>query len=65
MRDKRGDSGLAENSREIAMDELREFLEADLFGAPADPKFKEELRQTLWDYLQSRADRVDIGGNGS
>jgi hypothetical protein len=57
MRDKRGDSGLAESSREITMDELREFLEADLFGATADPEFKEELRQTLWDFLQSRTDR--------
>ena len=65
MRDKRGDSESAENIREIAMDELREFLEADLFGATADPKFKEELRQTLWDFLQRRTDRVEIGGNGS
>ena len=46
------------------MDELREFLEADLFGATADPKFKEELRQTLWDFLQRRADRVDVEGTG-
>ncbi len=65
MRDKRGDSEFAENFNEITMDELREFLEADLFGATADPKFKEELRQTLWDFLQNRTDRVDIGGNGS
>jgi hypothetical protein len=61
MRDKRGDSEFAENLREVAMDELREFLEADLFGATADPKFKEELRQTLWDFLQSRTDRGDNG----
>jgi hypothetical protein len=61
MRDKRGDSELAENFREITVDELREFLEADLFGATADPKFKEELRQTLWDFLQSRADCADNG----
>jgi hypothetical protein len=65
MRDKRADSEFTENVREIAMDELREFLEADLLGAPADPKFKEELRQTLWDFLQNRTDRVDIGDNGS
>jgi hypothetical protein len=61
MRDKRGDSELAENFREITVDELREFLEADLFGATADPKFKEELRQTLWDFLQSRAGGADNG----
>jgi hypothetical protein len=61
MRDTRGDSELAGNLREITMDELREFLEADLFGATADPKFKEELRQTLWDFLQSRTDPADDG----
>ncbi len=65
MRDKRGDSELAENFREITTDELREFLEADLFSAAANPKFKEELRQTLWDFLRSRADRVDTSGGSS
>ncbi len=60
MRDERGDSGFAENFREITMDELREFLEADPFGATANPKFKEELRQALWDFLQSRRDRVRV-----
>jgi hypothetical protein len=61
MRDKRGDSERAENIGEITVDELREFLEADLFGATADPKFKEELRQTLWDFLQCRTERGDNG----
>jgi hypothetical protein len=61
VRNKRGDSEFTENSREITMDELREFLEADLFGATADPKFKEELRLTLWDFLQSKTDRGDNG----
>jgi hypothetical protein len=59
MRGTRGDSEFAGDLREITMDELREFLEADLFGATADPKFKEELRQTLWDFLQSRTDPAD------
>jgi hypothetical protein len=62
VRDKRGETEIAENFREVAMDELREFLEADPFGATADPKFKEELRQTLWDFLQNR---TDCGDNGS
>ncbi len=65
MRDKRGDSELAEKSSEVTMDELREFLAADLFGATADPKFKEALRQTLWDFLESRTDRADVDGTGS
>jgi hypothetical protein len=61
MRDKRGDSELAEDLGEITADELREFLAADLFGATADPKFKEELRQTLWDFIQNRAPCGDDG----
>jgi len=65
MRDRRGDSEFAQDVREITMDELREFLEADLGGATADPKFKEELRQTLWDFLQRKNDRVEIDDNGS
>ena len=65
MKNKRGDSEFADGFREITMDELREFLEADLFGATADPKFKEELRQTLWDFLQSRTDRAEVDGTGS
>ncbi|MBW2694373.1 MAG: hypothetical protein JRE57_17380, partial [Deltaproteobacteria bacterium] len=52
MREKPRDSQPSENSTEIATDELREFLEADLSGARVDPKFKEELRQTLWDFVQ-------------
>ncbi len=65
MRDRQGDSEFAPDVREITMDELREFLEADLGGAPADPKFKEELRQTLWDFLQCKNVRVEIDDNGS
>ena len=65
MRDRRGDSEFAQDVREITMDELREFLEADLGGATADPKFKEELRQTLWDFLQRKNDRVEIDDKGS
>jgi hypothetical protein len=65
MREKPRDSQPSENATEIATDELREFLEADLSGARVDPKFKEELRQTLWDFVQGRTDRGDVGGNGS
>jgi len=65
MKEKLRDSQLGENSTEIATDELREFLEADLSGAKVDPKFKEELRQALWDFVQSRTDRANAGGEGS
>ena len=61
MREKLRDSQPSENSTEIATDELREFLEADLSGARVDPKFREELRQTLWDFLQSRTNPADKG----
>ena len=63
MREKPRDSQPSENSTEIATEELREFLEADLSGARVDPKFKEELRQTLWDFVQGRTDRVDVDGS--
>ena len=63
MREKPRDSQPSENATEIATDELREFLEADLSGARVDPKFKEELRQTLWDFVQGRTDRVDVDGS--
>ena len=34
-------------------DELREFLSADLFDVPADPVFKEGLREKLWEAIRS------------
>ena len=57
------DAQLGENSAEIEADELREFLAADLYGARIDPKFKEELRQAFWDFVQGRTDRAsgDVG----
>lgn len=40
---------------EFTEDELREFLEADLLGVPADPEFKERLKQRLWELVQDQA----------
>lgn len=40
---------------DFSMDELREFLEADLVDVPVDPEFKERLREHLWSLLQRRA----------
>jgi hypothetical protein len=65
VREKPRDSQPAENFAEIATDELREFLEADLTGATIDPKFKEELRQTLWDFVRGRTDCLDSDVDGS
>ena len=39
---------LDESAMNITMDELREFLEADLLDIRADPEFKERLRRKLW-----------------
>ncbi len=40
---------------DFSVDELREFLEADLIDVPVDPEFKERLRRQLWDLVESRA----------
>jgi hypothetical protein len=39
---------------DLSLDELREFLEADLIEAPVDPEFKERLREQLWAQLQEQ-----------
>jgi hypothetical protein len=41
----------------FTMDELREFLEADLIDVRADPEFKERLRRRLWDLVLARSSR--------
>jgi hypothetical protein len=40
---------------DFSIDELREFLEADLVDVQVDPEFKERLRKQLWDLVQDRA----------
>jgi hypothetical protein len=40
---------------DFSIDELREFLEADLVDVKVDPEFKERLRKRLWDLVQDRA----------
>jgi hypothetical protein len=50
---------------EFTVDELREFLEADQLPVPADPEFKERLRQRLWALVSARAaQRRDPEGGG-
>ena len=46
--------GVEEGALEISLEELREFLEADLVDVHADPEFKHSLRQRLWDLVQAR-----------
>lgn len=44
---------LDEDDLDFPMEELQEFLSADLFDVPADPTFKEGLREKLWELVQS------------
>jgi hypothetical protein len=47
---------------DFSIDELREFLEADLVDVKVDPEFKERLRKQLWDMVQEQAARGPRGG---
>jgi 2-hydroxy-3-keto-5-methylthiopentenyl-1-phosphate phosphatase len=47
---------------DFSIDELREFLEADLVDVKVDPEFKERLRKQLWDLVQENA-RGPRGGS--
>jgi hypothetical protein len=49
-----------EGALECSLDELREFLEADLVDVPVDVDFKENLRNQLWDMVETR-NRVRAG----
>lgn len=42
---------------EFTIDELREFLEADLLDVSVDPEFKERLRERLWELVKARSPR--------
>jgi len=39
---------------EYSLEELAEFLEADLADVPMDLEFKQTLRERLWDLVQTR-----------
>ncbi len=54
MKGNRGRQEVEDGAMEFTMDELREFLEADLLGDRADPEFKERLRRQLWEMLRAR-----------
>jgi len=40
---------------DVTLDELREFLEADMMDVQADPNFKERLRKKLWELVRAQA----------
>jgi hypothetical protein len=49
---------------DYSLDELREFLEADLVDVTADLEFKQILRKKLWDLVQARNRMRDRGASG-
>jgi hypothetical protein len=61
--ERREESGLRERevieeiAAEFTTEELQEFLEADGLPIEADPLFKEELRQKVWELLQHKVRR--------
>ena len=58
---KREGAALDDSLMDFTLDELREFLEADLVEVRADPEFKERLRRRLWELVR---DRSGLGGTG-
>jgi hypothetical protein len=46
--------GAEEGVLEYSLEELAEFLEADLADVPTDLEFKQTLRERLWDLVQTR-----------
>lgn len=55
-------AALDDSLMDFTLDELREFLEADLVEVRADPEFKERLRRRLWDLVRERSGRGGAGG---
>jgi hypothetical protein len=52
MRGQRENRVREEGASEVTMEELQEFLEGDGLDVPADPEFKERLRQSLWEMVR-------------
>ena len=52
---KRHDGSLDSQFSDVTLEELREFLEADMTEVNADPAFKERLRKKLWDLVQAQS----------
>ena len=54
MGTKRDEEVMDEAVMDFTIEELREFLEADLLDVQADPAFKDRLRRKLWDMVVAR-----------
>jgi len=51
---KPGEDPMIEGPSEATLEELEEFLEADRLEVRADPRFKERLRERLWEIVRQR-----------
>jgi hypothetical protein len=51
---KPGEDPMIEDSMEVTLEEIEEFLEADRVEAHASPRFKERLREKLWEIVRQR-----------
>jgi len=52
------DEAMAEDQwMEFTVEELREFLQADLLDVQVDPRFKERLKHRLWELVREQARR--------
>ena len=61
MSEERDQGAVDEGVVDYSLDELREFLEADLVDVTADLEFKQLLRKKLWDLVQARNRTRDRG----
>lgn len=50
--DPRERDAMGETASEFTVDELHEFLQGDLLPPRANPDFKEQLRDEMWDLVQ-------------
>ena len=55
MSKKRDGMATEDQFPDVTLDELREFLEADMMDAKADPAFKERLRKELWNLVEAQS----------
>ena len=47
---------------DFTIEELREFLQADLLDVPVDPRFRERLKRRLWELVREQARRRERAG---
>ena len=60
MATKHDDTTFEDALSDVTLDELREFLEADIMDVKADPAFKERLRKKLWDLVQAHMPETEL-----